>query len=261
MAHGLGSTRDIRLNEYAFKFAQAGFSCFIFDYRNNGDSKGEKRYRINVKEQLEDWRSAVYFVKTLDSTDTDNIFLFGTSFSGGHIITLASESSEYRGVIAQCPYTDGAASISAVPFITQIKLFAVFCAGCLIKPFGRETMVRHAGKPGKTALMTDKRYEYYLDMMTRDSVTFKNTTPVFTILEFLKYSPGKNAGKIKIPILYGICETDTVAPAKKSVKYAEKSEKATIKYYPRGHFDVYDGENFQRAIKDYIEFFKSHVKC
>ena len=95
MAHGLGSTRDMRLNEYAFKFAQAGFSCFLFDYRNNGDSKGEKRYRVNVKEQLEDWRSAIYFVKTLDSTDTDNIFLFGASFSGGHIITLASESSEY----------------------------------------------------------------------------------------------------------------------------------------------------------------------
>ncbi len=41
MAHGLGSTRDMRLDEYACKFAQAGFSCFLFDYRNNGDSKGK----------------------------------------------------------------------------------------------------------------------------------------------------------------------------------------------------------------------------
>lgn len=54
MAHGLGSTRDMRIDAFAAVFAEAGFACFLFDYRNNGDSKGDRRYRINVKEQLED---------------------------------------------------------------------------------------------------------------------------------------------------------------------------------------------------------------
>lgn len=260
MAHGLGSTRDMRLDEFAFKFAEAGFACFLFDYRNNGDSKGEKRHRINVKEQLEDWSNALEFVKNLDNADTNNIFLFGTSFSGGHVITLASKHPEIRAVIAQCPYTDTFASIFAVPFITQLKLFFTLCANCVTSLFGHVIMVKLAGKPNKRALMVDNEYEKYLDMMTKDSRTFKNTAPVTTILEFFKYSPGKYAKNIKIPILYAICEKDTVAPAKKSLHYVKKSLNGTIKKYPCGHFDIYYGEHFQNAISDYIDFFKNSLK-
>ena len=39
MAHGLGSTRDMRIDAFAAAFSEAGFACFLFDYRNNGDSK------------------------------------------------------------------------------------------------------------------------------------------------------------------------------------------------------------------------------
>ena len=62
MAHGLGSTRDMRIDVYAEAFAKAGFACFLFDYRNNGDSKGGRRFRINVKEQIQDWLNAIEFV-------------------------------------------------------------------------------------------------------------------------------------------------------------------------------------------------------
>lgn len=259
MAHGLGSTRDMRLDEYATRFSQAGFACFLFDYRNNGDSDGEQRYRINVKEQLEDWRNAIKFVKTLDNIDCNNIFLFGTSFSGGHVITLSSESDEFRAVIAQCPYTDTVASITAVPIITQMKLFFTLCADFVTRMFGHKIMVKLAYTPNKTALMVDNEYEKYLKLMTQGSKTFKNITPVATVLEFFKYCPGKNAEKVKCPIFYAVCENDTVAPAKKTLYYAKKSKKATIKKYPYGHFDIYLGENFQRVILDYIDYFKKNT--
>lgn len=63
MAHGLGGTREMRLDEYAERFAAAGYACFLFDYRNFGASDGNKRQLINVRMQLEDWESAIEHVK------------------------------------------------------------------------------------------------------------------------------------------------------------------------------------------------------
>lgn len=260
MAHGLGSTRDMRLDEYAYRFAQAGFGCFLFDYRNNGDSEGKERYRINVREQLEDWNKAVDFVKKIETIDKDNIFLFGTSFSGGHVITLSSRRDDIRAVIAQCPYTDTAASVFSVPVVTQLKLFITLCADFVTRLFGHKIMVKLADKPNKRALMADKEYEKYLDAMAGKSKTFENTTPVATILEFIKYYPGKYADKVKCPIYYAVCENDTIAPAKKTLKYAKRSKYATIKKYPYGHFDIYLGDNFQRVILDYIDYYKLNLK-
>ena len=39
MAHGLGSTRDMRLDAFASSFAEAGFACFLFDYRTTATAK------------------------------------------------------------------------------------------------------------------------------------------------------------------------------------------------------------------------------
>ena len=257
MAHGLGSTRDMRLDAFASSFAEAGFACFLFDYRNNGDSKGDKRYRVNVKEQLEDWNNAVDFVKTLDNIDTDRLFLFGTSFSGGHVMTLSAKRNDIRGTIAQCPYTDTFASVFAVPAVTSLKLVLTLCADCVTRLFGHKIMVPLAGKPNERALMVAENYTYYLDLMAGNSKTFQNITPVETVLEFFKYRPGKYAKDIRTPIYYAVCAKDEVAPAKKTLEYAKQSPLGTIKLYDCGHFDIYGSPYFEEASADYINFFQS----
>ena len=86
MAHGLGGTREMRLNEYAEKFASAGFACFLFDYRNYGASDGNQRQLINVRMQLKDWDNAIEFVKKDRRINGENVLLVVSSFSGGHVI-------------------------------------------------------------------------------------------------------------------------------------------------------------------------------
>ena len=76
MAHGLGGTREMRLYEYAERFAAAGYACFLFDYRNYGASDGNKRQLISVKMQLEDWNTAIDFIKKDSRVDTDKLLLF-----------------------------------------------------------------------------------------------------------------------------------------------------------------------------------------
>ena len=32
-----------------------------------------------------------------------------------------------------------------------------------------------------------------------------------------------------------------------------------VKHYPIGHFDIYIGDNFEKALGDQLEFFKKHL--
>ena len=35
--------------------------------------------------------------------------------------------------------------------------------------------------------------------------------------------------------------------------------KAEVIYYPIGHFDIYVGENFEKAVSDQLDFFKKYL--
>src|SRR4051812_4254533 len=91
LAHGFGGVRYARLDAFAERFARAGFAALVFDYRHFGDSEGEPRQVIDIRRQLDDWRSALAFVRSLEDVDADRIALWGTSFSGGHVATIAAE--------------------------------------------------------------------------------------------------------------------------------------------------------------------------
>lgn len=111
MAHGLGGTRHMRLDAYARTFAAAGIAALVFDYRGFGDSEGSPRQIVAVKEQLADWRSALAFARAELPVDRSRIALWGTSFGGGHVLSIAAEDHGLAGVVAQCPFVDGPSSV------------------------------------------------------------------------------------------------------------------------------------------------------
>ena len=69
----------------------------VFDHRYLGDSGGEPRQRFRKRDQLQDWRSAVSFARTLDGIDPERIVLWGFSFSGGHVVETAAGRRAHRG--------------------------------------------------------------------------------------------------------------------------------------------------------------------
>jgi fermentation-respiration switch protein FrsA (DUF1100 family) len=73
MGHGFTGTRDLGLASYASKFASAGIVAFTFDYRHFGTSGGEPRQLLSVREQLDDWRAAIAFVRQLPEVDPERI--------------------------------------------------------------------------------------------------------------------------------------------------------------------------------------------
>lgn len=93
---------------------------------------------------------------------------------------------------------------------------------------------------------------------TRDFIgdtEYINEAPARTLLEFLKYSPGKYFSKITTPIFVAACTKDDLAPADKTIELAQKCKTATCKTYDCGHFQIYCNELFEEVIKDYLEFY------
>ena len=90
LGHGLGATREMRLDAFAERFAKVGIAALAFTYRHFGDSGGQPRQLLSIKRQLADWDAAIACVKNRGDVDGTRIAVWGSSFGGGHAITVAS---------------------------------------------------------------------------------------------------------------------------------------------------------------------------
>ncbi|OIN78625.1 alpha/beta hydrolase [Mycobacterium malmoense] len=261
MAHGLGAVRTMRLDAYAERFSAAGYACLVFDYRNFGDSEGRPRQLLDIGMQLADWAAAVAYARTLNGIDRNRIGLWGTSFGGGHVIATAARLPGIAAAVAQCPFTDGVASArmlnpSAIARVTARAVRDVVAAR-LGKP---AVMVATAGKPGEVALMNAPDvYPGYMKLMP-EGQTVPNEVAARIGLKAITYRPGRLAAKIGCPILFCVCETDSVAPAAPTLRYAAKAPRGEVRMYPDGHFAIYVDDAFERVVADQLAFLDRHLK-
>ncbi|RUP05338.1 MAG: alpha/beta fold hydrolase [Mycobacterium sp.] len=261
MAHGLGAVRTMRLDAYAERFAAAGYACLVFDYRNFGDSEGRPRQLLDVNLQLADWAAAVDFARTLPGIDPDRIALWGTSFGGGHVIESAARLPGVAAAVAQCPFTDGLASIKAINPVTAARVTALAIRDLLGARRGKPpVMIPTAGMPGEVAVMTaPDAYSGYLRLVP-EGVELRNEIAARIGLKVLFYRPGRSAAKIPCPILFCVCQTDSVAPAGPTLRYAARAPRGEVKIYPEGHFAIYVDDAFERVIADQIAFLDKHLQ-
>ena len=260
MAHGLGAVRTMRLDAYAERFSAAGYACLVFDYRNFGDSEGEPRQLLDVRMQLADWTAAVAYARTLDGIDRDRIAVWGTSFGGGHAIATAARVPGIAAAVAQCPFTDSVASFRVINPLTALRVTARAVRDIIGSWAGRPPlMIATAGKPGELALMTaPDAYAGYLRLVP-DGVQLRNEVAARIGLKLIAYRPGRSTKKIACPILFCVCESDSIAPAGATLRYAAKAPRGEVKRYPEGHFAIYVDDAFERAVTDQIAFLDKHL--
>ena len=141
MAHGFSLTRHDGLPAYAERLAEAGAAVLVFDHRYLGDSGGEPRQRFRKAAQLQDWRAAVAFARSLEGIDPERIILWGFSFSGGHVVEMAAADPRIAATLALCPMVDGLARALATPPL----LSAWLIPRALADQFGRHNLVAGHG--------------------------------------------------------------------------------------------------------------------
>jgi dienelactone hydrolase len=255
LGHGLGGTREMRLDAFAERFAQAGIAALAFTYRHFGDSGGQPRQLLSIKRQLADWDAAIAWVKARGDFDATRIAIWGSSFGGGHTITVASRHPELRAAVAQCPFTDGLASALALGPTASLKVLPTV-ARDFASIIGRRapTMIPLAGPPGSLALMNAPDALPGYEALLPTGTIFRNEVAARVAPTIMAYRPGRMAKKIKFPILFCVSNTDTVTPPAQTLRYARTALCGEIKRYDAGHFDFYIGEAFEALVGDQVEF-------
>lgn len=260
LAHGLGAVRTMRLDAYAERFVAAGYAALVFDYRHFGDSGGEPRQLLDIGRQREDWHSAIAYARTLEGIDPDKICLFGTSFGGGHVIAVGAAEPKVAAIISQCPFTDGLSSGLTLGPKATIGVTITALRDLVASIRGRgPVLVPLAGAPGETALMNAPDVvDGYLGLVPTGQ-TITNGVAARVGLRIPLSRPGRQAKNVAAPILFCVCDADTVAPPGPTRKYAAQAPNSTVVRYPFGHFDIYVGDAFEKAIADQIAFLHREV--
>lgn len=260
LGHGLGATREMRLDAYAERFAAAGIAALAFTYRYFGDSGGQPRQLMSVSRQLADWDAALAYVKSRPDVDGQRVAVWGSSFGGGHAITVASRHPELRTAISQCPFTDGFASAAALGLGETLRILPVVLRDFAAKALGRPpVMVPLVAAPGKPAMMNAHDALEGYQALIPPGLNFVNHVAARVIPEIATYRPGRAAAKVKMPILFCVSSTDTVTPPQRTVNLAMRAPRGEIKLYAAGHFAFYLGEAFEELVTDQTRFLVRHL--
>jgi dienelactone hydrolase len=261
LGHGLGAVREMRLDAYAERFAAAGYAALVFTYRYFGDSGGEPRQLLSIKRQLEDWRAALRFGRTLDGIRPDAIALWGSSFAGGHVLEIGASEPGIAAVVSQCPFTDGLASMRSADPKVAARLTVLALRDDLAALAGRPPVrVPTAGAPGSTALMTAPDALPGVEALSAGHA-IDHTVSARIGTRIGPYRPGRALRRPHPPTLLCVCEHDSVAPAAAAIKHAARGRDVELRRYPIGHFDIYWGDAFERAVADQLDFLRRHFNA
>ena len=238
LGHGLSAVRDQRLPAYAERFAEAGLAALLFDYRHFGASAGEPRQLLDIQRQLEDWRTALAYARGLDGVS--KVGLFGSSFGGGHALTIATESPAVAAVVAQCPMTDGLKASLMTPEADRAQAGQGRAAGpgrLLLRPQGEADP--GGGRAGRGRADERARRPARLQAITPPDSAWVNLVAARAGLKIGLYRPGAHADQITCPLLICVCDKDSLVDADAAEKVAHDAPQGEVARYPIGHFDIY----------------------
>jgi pimeloyl-ACP methyl ester carboxylesterase len=251
MAHGLSGTRRDRLGAFAERFATEGLRALVFDYRGFGDSDGEPDL-FEPERQLQDWRAAIAFARSLQGVDPDRVATFGSSMGGGLALAAAAEDPLIACAVSQVPFLDTRSQAFRPARRVLEEMLAAAEKGRYLPAVGQPDEAAFINAPDSeagwrhvVAIGEDSRWRY------RVSARWLIGEP---------FSPIRCAATLHCPWLGCVGEADQVAAPGPAIEAINSAPRGELRTYPAvDHFDIYDGPEHDAVVADQIEFLRRHL--
>ncbi|HEU4736174.1 MAG TPA: alpha/beta fold hydrolase [Solirubrobacterales bacterium] len=251
MAHGLSGTRRDRLGTFAERFASAGFAALVFDHRGFGDSGGEPDL-FDPARQLEDWRAAIAFARSLPAVDSARIATFGSSMGGGNALAAAAADPRVAAAISQVPFLD---------IVTQAHRSSPRVSVRMLTAAARGRHLPAVGQPNEPALINAPGGEegWRRVVAIGEDSRWRNRVSSRWLLG-RPYRPVRHAAKLHCPWLVCVGEADRVAKPGPAIVAARRAPQGELRTYPGvDHFDIYDGPVHEALVADQLDFLRRHL--
>jgi alpha-beta hydrolase superfamily lysophospholipase len=251
MAHGLSGTRRDGLGPFAERFAAAGVAALVFDHRGFGDSGGEPDL-FEPRRQLDDWRAAISFARSLPGMDPERVATFGSSMGGGNALAAAAGDPRIAAAISQVPFLDmWRQAHRSAPLVTARILLAA----------ARGRHLPATGQPHEAAFINAPGGEggWRHVVESGEDSRWRNRVSSRWLLG-PPFRPARLAAKLHCPWLLCVGEADRVAKPGPAIAAGRRAPLGELRTYPGvDHFDIYDGREFEAVVADEVAFLRRHL--
>jgi hypothetical protein len=263
LAHGYSGVKEQYLDNFASKFADAGFVVLVFDYRYFGASEGEPRQQLLWYEQIIDYRNAITWASMQPEVDAARIGLWGTSYSGGHVLQLAAFDRRVKAVVAQVPavspWLSHFASLPKAQAEQQSAWFAQARAERV--KTGKPAYFSVVAPEGQPAVLPQPEAFAWVTESARGAPRWENRVTVESLEVGMYYDPANFVAAISpTPLLMVIASDDIITPTAVQRQVFERAGEPKKLVVVQGrHFDPYVGPKHAEYVIPELAWFEQHL--
>ncbi len=265
MAHGYSAVKEMYLDHFAERFAAAGLAALVYDNRNFGASDGEPRQEIDPVAQVRDYRHAITFARQLPGVDPQRVGIWGSSYSGAHVLVVGAIDRRVRAVVSQVPMISGWRNVLRLVRADMIAGFrAMFDADREGRAAGKEPQmvaVVTDDPLGAAALPTPDSFQWFTETGATRAPSWRNEVTLRSVEMLTEYEPGVYIDRVSpTPLLMVIGAGDHLTVADEALAaYNRALEPKRLVLLPGGHFDAYVAD-FDIAAGAATDWFVEHLR-
>ena len=196
---------------------------------------------------MSDYRDAITFAETLPETDTANIGVWGSSYSGGHVLVVGATDRRVQCVVAQVPLISGHRNarrlIRADHIAPSLAMFdADRRARCAGEKPAMIAVVAESSEP--CALPTPNSFAWFTETGRTRAPSWRNEVTLQSVEMFTAYEPGAWIRFVSpTPLMLVVALGDHLTVADEALAaYEQALEPKRLVCLNGGHFDAYVGD-------------------
>jgi uncharacterized protein len=281
MAHGWAAVKEMNLDYVAAAFCDAGIAALVFDHRGLGASDG-LRGDIDPERQIADYCSALDAAERIDGVDAERLGVWGTSFSGGHVLCVAADDALVRAAVAQVPTISGSeatrrrrgegglreelAREDAALAAGRARYVPAADVGDTADHLHVEHEPREPIDPTQLPSAPSGEYRdgdrgrFYADLPEPRRRTWRNRVTLRSFARYAAYEPGRCLARLgSTPLLVVYADADTITPTD-LIEHAVRRAGAHVETLALrgGHYCVYTNHR-ERAARAAAAFLARHL--
>ncbi|MGO4810272.1 alpha/beta hydrolase [Cupriavidus sp. 2MCAB6] len=265
MAHGFSAVKEQYLDRYAEVFAAAGFAVLVYDHRNFGASEGAPRQEVDPALQKRGYRDAISYLCGLPGIAHDRIGIWGSSYSGGHVLEVAALDRRVGCVVSQVPQISG--------YLSALRRTRADLVPAALASFEADRLARFRGEAPAMLAAVSADPATPCAMAGADSYQFFTGTAAFApnwrnevtlrSAEMARENePGIHIARISpTPLLMIVADRDVLTATDLCLAaYEQALQPKQLLMIPGGHFTPYL-EHFETTSQAAREWFARHLKA